>query len=194
MIVIGLTGKACAGKNFIAKIFEERDFFVIDVDKLGHQALINKQKEVVNAFGNSILVDNKIDRRILGNIVFSSKDKLRLLESIVHPEIKLMCINLISKSSKNVIINAAILQRGDLLQLCDKIVFVSASFILRYMRSKKRDKRNFLWFFKRNLKQFDISIRNLKKEKEVFVIYNKKDNLEIYRQIDKFCDIFKLGN
>ncbi len=194
MKVIGLTGKACAGKNYIAKIFEDKDFLVIDVDKLGHKALINKQFEIVKAFGDSILVDNMIDRKKLGNIVFSSKKKLRLLESIVHPEIKLMCIDIIKKSSRNVIINAAILQRGDLLQLCDTVVFVSSSFRIRYLRSKKRDRRSFYWFFKRNLKQFDINIKNIKKEKEVFIIYNKTDNSEIYRQIDKFCDIFILGN
>lgn len=194
MKVIGLTGKACSGKNYIATTFEKKGYIVVDVDKLGHKALNNRQVEIVEAFGDSILNDGKIDRKRLGNIVFSSKKKLKLLESIVHPEIKLMCFEIINKSEKNVVLNAAILQRGKLLEYCDFVVFVSAPLKIRYNRSKKRDKRSLIWFLKRNLSQIDINIRKLKKVKEVFVIYNKKDNKEIYRQIDNFCDIFNLGN
>ena len=38
-IVVGITGKACAGKNQYARRFEELGAYVIDVDHLGHQAL-----------------------------------------------------------------------------------------------------------------------------------------------------------
>lgn len=191
MKVIGLTGKACAGKNYIADIFEEKGFMVVDVDKLGHQALINKQDEVVTTFGKEILNKGVIDRRILGNIVFSSKDKLRKLETIVHPEIKELCKSIIKENNKNIILNAAILQRGKLLEFCDKVIFVTAPFKLRYKRSKVRDKRSLIWFLKRNFAQIDINIRSIRKEKEVIVINNKDDKKEIYRQIDKFYDIFK---
>lgn len=193
MKVIGLTGKACSGKNYISKIFLDRGYNVIDVDKLGHQALINKQKEVVNAFNDNILTNDIIDRKKLGNIVFSSKEKLRLLESIVHPEIKNMCKNIINNSKKDIIINAAILQRGKLVDLCDHVIFVSAPFIIRYRRSKKRDKRSLIWFFKRDLAQKDISVKELKKEKEVYEIQNKSTKNEIYRQIVSYCDIFIKG-
>ncbi len=193
MKVIGLTGKACSGKNYISKIFLDRGYNVIDVDKLGHQALINKQKEVVNAFNDNILTNDIIDRKKLGNIVFSSKEKLRLLESIVHPEIKNMCRNIINNSKKDIIINAAILQRGKLVDLCDHVIFVSAPFIIRYRRSKKRDKRSLIWFFKRDLAQKDISVKELKKEKEVYEIQNKSTKNEIYRQIVSYCDIFIKG-
>lgn len=190
MIVVGLTGKACSGKNQIAKVFEKKGFLVIDVDKLGHIALEDKKDKIVEAFGKEIIVNGKIDRRILGNIVFSSKEKLKLLESIVHPYIKLLCINLIEESEKNVIINAAILQRGGLLELCSNVIFVKASFFKRYKRSKIRDKRNLLWFIKRELAQKDININNIKAIRKVYTIFNQSSEKEIYRQVDKYCDIF----
>ncbi|MCY1153050.1 MAG: dephospho-CoA kinase [Sphaerochaetaceae bacterium] len=190
MIVIGLTGKACAGKNQVASVFEEKGFLVIDVDKLGHKALIDKKDDVVKAFGSSILDNDVIDRRKLGNIVFSSKHQLRLLESIVHPYIKQLCIDIIESSDRNVVLNAAILQRGNLVELCSNVIFVKASIFSRYKRSKKRDKRNLIWFLKRELSQRDISIKNLKRTLEVYILNNKKTKKEIYRQIDNYCDIF----
>lgn len=192
MKVVGLSGKACAGKNFVADIFLEKGFELIDVDKLGHIALKNKKDEIVRAFSDFDILNknNEIDRKKLGNIVFSNKKKLRLLESIVHPEIKLMCIDIINNTSKNVILNAAILQRGKLVELCDNIIFVKASLLLRFKRSKKRDKRNFIWFLIREFAQLDINIKKLKREKEVYVIDNNLSNSEIYRQIVKYCDIF----
>jgi dephospho-CoA kinase len=190
MIVIGLTGKACAGKNQVASVFEEKGFLVIDVDKLGHRALIDKKEDVVKAFGTKILDNDVIDRRKLGNIVFSSKTQLRVLESIVHPYIKQLCIDMIESSDRNVILNAAILQRGNLVELCSNVIFVKASIFSRYKRSKIRDKRNLIWFLKRELSQKDISIKNLKRNLEVYILDNKKTKKEIHRQIDNYCDIF----
>ncbi len=190
MIVVGLTGKACSGKNQIAKVFEKKGFLIIDVDKLGHVALEDKKDKIVEEFGKEIIVDDKIDRRILGNIVFSSKEKLKLLESIVHPYIKQLCIKMINESDKNVIINAAILQRGKLLELCSNVIFVKASFFIRYKRSKIRDKRNLIWFIKRELAQKDININNIQNLKKVYQIFNQSSEKEIYRQVDKYCDIF----
>ncbi|MGD1823140.1 MAG: dephospho-CoA kinase [Pleomorphochaeta sp.] len=192
MRVIGLTGKACSGKNYVAQIFEDKGFNVIDVDKLGHKALIDKQDKIVKAFGEKILENNIINRKTLGNIVFSSPEKLKLLESIVHPYIKLLCIDLIKNSEKDIILNAAILQRGKLVELCDNVIFVKAPFFLRYKRSKTRDKRSFIWFLKRDLSQKDINIKELKKEIDVNILINKSSENEIYRQIVNICGIFNI--
>lgn len=191
MNVIGLTGKACAGKNQVASVFEKKGYLIIDVDKLGHKALEFKKEEILKAFGSNIITDGLVDRKKLGNIVFSSKKSLRLLERIVHPYIKELCKEIISNNNCNVLINAAILQRGELLELCTNVIFVKASFWTRYKRSIIRDNRRLWWFIEREFSQKDISIKQLKKKTEVFVIVNQKANEEIYRQIDKYCDIFK---
>ena len=38
--------------------------------------------------GYDILTEGKIDRKKLGNLVFSNPEKLKLLESLVHPLVK----------------------------------------------------------------------------------------------------------
>ena len=70
MIIAGLTGKYCAGKNTVAAMFEKRGFIHIDVDSLGHAALPEIKNEVVSHFGIEILDRDEIDRKKLGSIVF----------------------------------------------------------------------------------------------------------------------------
>jgi dephospho-CoA kinase len=191
MNVVGLTGKACAGKNQVALGFEKKGYRVIDVDKLGHKALEFKKNEIIKAFGSNIISGGLVDRKKLGDIVFSSKAQLRLLEAIVHPYVKKLCLEIIKESETDVVLNAAVLQRGALLELCSNVIFVKASFCIRYKRSLKRDKKSFKWFVKREFSQKDVNIRELKKKTQVFVIVNQKGTKEIYRQIDRYCGIFK---
>jgi hypothetical protein len=67
MMLIGISGKYCAGKNAVAAILEKRGFFLIDADKLGHEALSRKKGRIVERFGKGILrPDGSVDRKRLG--------------------------------------------------------------------------------------------------------------------------------
>lgn len=198
MKVIGLTGKACSGKNYIAKEFEKRNFYVIDVDKLGHKALIESKDKIVKTFGDIVDESGEIDRKKLGNIVFSSKEQLKKLESIVHPKVKEYCISLIAEDKKtndrNIILNAALLDRGNLTELCSQFIFVKASFLTRFRRCVKRDNRNFRWFLKRDIAQKDIKITKEMRQKGVYCMINNDGNVKIYRQVSTYCDILNISN
>ncbi|RLD30559.1 MAG: dephospho-CoA kinase, partial [Bacteroidetes bacterium] len=64
------------------------------MDRFGHDALESMLDKIVQTFGSGILLkDGSIDRKILGSIVFSSKKKLLLLESIIHPVMVTRCRN-----------------------------------------------------------------------------------------------------
>jgi dephospho-CoA kinase len=193
MKIIGLTGKACTGKNVVSHEFEKRGFFVIDVDKLGHRALEENKDKIVATFGNILDSDDKINRKILGNIVFSSKSDLRKLEAITHPGIKKIIEEKIEeekrKLNRDILINAALLERGKLDELCSIFVYVKSCFFIRYKRSKKRDKRNFIWFIKRNMSQQHIKISRQMRKKTVFYITNNKGIDKICRQVGNICDI-----
>ena len=111
MKFIGLTGSIATGKSTVARMFEEFGCYVIDADKLVHE--IYKQGEegyakVVKAFGNEILDKNKnIDRKKLAQIVLKDKEKLKKLESIVHPIVEKKrneILNKIAKSKKDAIV------------------------------------------------------------------------------------------
>lgn len=97
--IIGLIGGIASGKSKMTERFEKLGAGVIDCDKLAH-SLYEPGEEcyqsMIDAFGQDILEeDGRIDRKKLGSIVFSDKDQLQLLNSIVWP-------NLLKKSKLRV--------------------------------------------------------------------------------------------
>lgn len=96
-LLIGLTGGIASGKSTVSKWFEETGRKVVYSDKLGHEVL--KEKTVLNIlikkFGESIILNGKINREELGNIVFSDKNRLNTLNKILHPIIRKKCRKLL---------------------------------------------------------------------------------------------------
>jgi len=91
MINIGLTGGIGSGKSTVARLFQKKGAYIIDVDVLAHMveepgsAVWNR---IVEYFGRKILdKDDRINREVLGGIVFRDSEKLEKLNSIVHPAI-----------------------------------------------------------------------------------------------------------
>ena len=92
MIVVGLTGKYCAGKNLVSSRFEHRGIPVLDVDKLGHDAIKSSHDILLKCFGTGIVGQSgEVDRKRLGAIVFSDAAQLARLEAIVHPKMVEAC-------------------------------------------------------------------------------------------------------
>ncbi|MGY4687909.1 dephospho-CoA kinase [Petrotoga mexicana DSM 14811] len=142
-MVIGITGPAGSGKSTVSKIIKNiygDKASIIDVDRLGHEVLTYffiKEKLKEN-FGEEIFDDdNNISRSKLGEIVFSDKEKLELLNKIVHPEILKKTEQILKEiSNKNdiIIVDAALLFKIGLDKLCDKIIYVDAPEELRIER------------------------------------------------------------
>jgi dephospho-CoA kinase len=91
MKVIGLTGGIGSGKSTVAGFMAELGVVVIDADRVGHEVLESDggaRQQVIDAFGEHIVApDGKIDRKKLGNVVFSSPEALSRLNRIMHPKI-----------------------------------------------------------------------------------------------------------
>ncbi len=87
MIVVVLTGSIAMGKSTTASMFNRRKIPVFDADKIVHD-LFSKGGAalgVVKEHFPSAIVDDKVDRNILGKIVFGDPYRLSILESIIHP-------------------------------------------------------------------------------------------------------------
>jgi len=104
-LIIGLTGGIVSGKTTVADMFRELGADIIDADIIAREVVRPKKKaweKIVKHFGVGILRENQeINRKKLGNIVFSDKNKLKLLNQITHPEIT----ELIKKKLENIINN-----------------------------------------------------------------------------------------
>ncbi len=89
MKVIGLTGGIGSGKSTVSRFLAELGAVILDADKVGHEAYkpnTEVWREVVAAFGRQVLTPSgDIDRKKLGEIVFSNPESLSRLNQIMHP-------------------------------------------------------------------------------------------------------------
>ncbi|HEY9055000.1 MAG TPA: dephospho-CoA kinase [Rectinemataceae bacterium] len=168
--IVGLTGGYCSGKNEAAVTFAEEGFTLIDVDLLGHKALGTCSEKLASAFGQGILFpDGSVNRRALGEIVFSSAEKLQLHESIVHP-VMLGFLDEAIETGRDVCIHAALLYRFPQTRLCDFIVEMRAPLWVRIRRGMARDKLGVADILRRISKQRYLwKLRPKEKPPVVFV-------------------------
>ena len=82
---IVLTGSIATGKSTVAKYFEANGFTIIDADNIGHQILNEQHLLVKEYFGSACVEQGKVNRKVLGQIVFGDKDKRAFLEALLHP-------------------------------------------------------------------------------------------------------------
>ncbi len=196
MMVIGLTGRACAGKDQYAEVFASYGCQVVDVDSLGHDALEASKSELRQAFGQDIMVDGKVNRKALGKLVFSDLEKLRELESITHPKMVGACKRLIQEAKEKqkpaIILNAALLKRMGLEPLCDRVLFIKAPLFLRFFRCKEREGLSLKRFLEREQAQKDIVPETDEKGVDLVVLSNHRSKKVIHRQIITYCDTIGL--
>lgn len=91
--ILGLTGNIASGKTTVGLMLLELgvDTYV-DADAVVHELYLPGQplvEQLVSTFSPQILdADGGVDRRILGEIVFGDQQKLRQLETLVHPAVQ----------------------------------------------------------------------------------------------------------
>lgn len=86
--VFGLTGAFGSGKSTVAGRLRARGVPVIDADTLAREVVAPGSeglRQVVAAFGTSIVGDEGLDRKALGRIVFADPAARARLNAIVHP-------------------------------------------------------------------------------------------------------------
>ena len=147
MKVIGLTGGVGTGKSTVVEMAEKKPFVkAVKADEVGHLAMQIGQsayETIVATFGTEILMEDKtINRKRLAEIVFSDKEKLNILNGIIHPFVRLYIEKEIEQAKKSgvyryFIIEAAILLQTGYQEICDEIWVVITKEALRRERLKQ---------------------------------------------------------
>jgi dephospho-CoA kinase len=93
LYLIGLTGNIACGKSSVVAHLQKLGAHTLDADQVTRQLQEPGQtvyKQIVEHFGTGILSapNGPIDRKALGNIVFSDPAQLKQLEALVHPEVR----------------------------------------------------------------------------------------------------------
>lgn len=142
-LVLGITGGSGSGKSQICKLLASMGACIIDADEIGHQITAREDvlKEITVEFGSGVLKeDGTLNRKALGEIVFSSKRELETLNNITHKRIADETEKLLSESDAEVaVIDAALLKDTKMKELCSFIIAVVAPVSLRIKRIMQRD-------------------------------------------------------
>ena len=91
MLVIALTGGIGAGKSSAGSLLARLGAIHISADQLAREILERGEEgynQVLAHFGDLILVNGAIDRKLLAEIVFRDPEKRNQLEKITHPLIQ----------------------------------------------------------------------------------------------------------
>lgn len=145
MKIIGLTGGIASGKNLVADIFAQNNFPVFDADKEVHKLLDSDKStiaEVKKAFPQSFIAE-KIDRKILGKIVFGSDAKMKILERILHPKVRKNYQKFLKQAKKEkakaIVLNIPLLLESEAYK-CDYIIAIITTRKVQKERFINREK------------------------------------------------------
>ena len=86
---IALTGGIATGKSTVASLLGLSGLRIIDADVISHKILDQNVAWVREHFGDEFITPRgKVDRPVLGKLVFADKSKKELLENFLHPLIR----------------------------------------------------------------------------------------------------------
>jgi dephospho-CoA kinase len=147
-VYVGITGGIGSGKTTVADLihdnFSDDGAVVIHADELAHQALGVGSPlipEVARAFGENLVNDEGVlNRRALGNIVFASPSKLKVLESLVHPEVARLAREARSEAPAGSIVfyDVPLLVEKNMHEQFDQVLVVESPMDLRRERLIRR--------------------------------------------------------
>lgn len=130
--IVGLTGEIGAGKSFVAKALADLaqaqglNAHVIELDQIAWQIQSDLQaekyvairKEIGEFFGPEVVdADGSINRKVLGELVFSDSDKLAQLNTIMETPILVRLRKELMGKKGLIFITAALLAEANMIQL-----------------------------------------------------------------------------
>ncbi len=144
MLVIGLTGGIGSGKTAVSERFEKLGVPVIDADILSRELVAPGQPalaEIEAAFGAEIILSSgELNRKALGEIVFSNPSQRTTLEAILHPRIQAaMRSRLAELDAPFAILVIPLLLEAHQETMVDRILLIDAPQRLQRRRIQARD-------------------------------------------------------
>lgn len=191
-MIISIVGRSGSGKSTISKTLESYDerIFHIDVDKISHYVLTlpEVKEKLSTTFSSNVVMDNEVQRKVLGKIVFASPEAMKQLTDITWASMESVIDKLIEENKEKIILlDWNLLPNTKYFEQSDLRIWVEAPFEDRLDRVIKRAiKEGGItkeYFAKRDDSgsiyeegKYDIVIKNINKEKtneEVRKVYEK---------------------
>jgi dephospho-CoA kinase len=196
LLKVGLTGGIACGKSTVTKRLGEKGVPIIDADQIAHQLVQPGQqalKEIIACFGDEyLLASGELDRKALGNKVFSDKSALAKLEAITHPLIRqemMARIKHAESQSNNqmayLLVDIPLLIEKGYVELFDRILVIDCMPEQQLERVLLRDNMS---LEKAKAILANQSERERRLQYATDIIDNTKDLSHFYENIEKFHD------
>ena len=149
MLKIGLTGSIASGKSTVTGMFAELGAHVIDTDTIARQVVAPGSAglaKLVAAFGDHLLEDDgRLNRQLLGELIFADREKRQELNQLLHPLIMSIVAERMKKNARRypqglTIVDVPLLIEADLTSWFDKIILVYVPAAVQLERLKARDR------------------------------------------------------
>lgn len=139
--IIGITGGSGCGKTTALDVIREKGGLVLDCDAIYHRLLQEDASllAAIEARFPGTVENGQLQRKKLGNIVFSDASALESLNKITHTAVKQEVQRQLSQHQGLAAIDAIGLFEGDLAGLCDVTVAVTAPEEARIARLMARE-------------------------------------------------------
>ena len=140
-LVIGITGGSGSGKTTLLNLIRDRGGVILDCDAIYHR-LLREDEQMLSAIARRFpgtVEKGVLDRKKLGCIVFADSKALQDLNRITHAAVKQEVLRLLEEKPPLAAIDAIGLFEGELAQLCDVTVAVTAPEEDRIRRLMARD-------------------------------------------------------
>lgn len=145
-IVVGLTGGIASGKSTVVGMLKQY-FPIIDADQVAREVVQPPSpalRQIATTFGAKVIqTDGSLNRRLLGQIVFSNPRQLQQLNQIEAPLIRQRIITKINQWRQQRvalgILDMPLLFEQNYQPLCDVIVVVDITSHLQLQRLMKRN-------------------------------------------------------
>ncbi len=178
MLKIGITGGIGSGKTTVAKVFEVLGIPVYYADEAAKEIMHKNEplkQQLIFHFGKDTYVDGKLNRKHLSSIVFADKEKLELLNSLVHPVTIADAEQWFKQQqSPYVLKEAALLFESGAAEGLDYVIGVTAPSAIRIKRVMDRDAVTADEVKKRMLNQIEETIKIRLCD---FIIYNDEQQM-----------------
>ena len=138
MIIIGITGSIASGKSSLVRLLNRRGIAIFDADKIVHQLIEGEAFASISAKFPSAIESNKVNRKKLGEIVFSDKKSLQILEDILHPLVRKKLHRAIKQAYLRrhdmILLDIPLLFENNLHRLCHHVILTD---ILPYLQERR---------------------------------------------------------
>lgn len=180
---IGLTGPTGAGKGYVCDKLKKLGFKIVSADEMARK-VVEKNSPLLpilaEEFGQDIIENGELNRKLLAERAFSSKEATAKLNSIMHPAIIDLCVK---EADGLTVFDAPQLFEANAQSLCYKIACVMASKETRLKRIMERDNITKQQALQRMNAQFIDEFFTLNSD---FIIYNENENVD--NQINKLLN------